>query len=58
MQKTINKVIAIKEAALIYQNNSSLFYRSAAKIYRISAQSMIRYYNDETTSAPNIFITS
>ena len=37
MQKAINKAIAIKEAALAYQNNSSLSYRSAAKIYKISA---------------------
>ncbi len=58
MQKAINKARAIKEAALVYQNNPSLSYRSAVKIYGVSAQSIIRYYNGETTSAPNIFITS
>ncbi len=58
MQKAINKAIAIKETALTYQNNPSLSYRSVAKIHRISTQSVIRYYNSETTPAPDIFITS
>ena len=58
MQKAINKAIAIKETALTYQNNPSLSYRSAAKIYKISTQSVIRYYNGEITSAPDVFITS
>ncbi len=58
MQKAINKTITIKKAALIYQNNPSLSYRSAAKIYKISTQSVIRYYNGEIISTPNIFITN
>ncbi len=58
MQKAINKAITIKEAALVYQNDSSLSYRSAVKIYGVSTQSVIRYYNGETAPAPNIFITS
>ncbi len=58
MQKAINKAITIKEAALAYQNNPSLSYRSVVKIYRASTQSVIRYYNGEIISAPNIFITN
>ena len=58
MQKAINKAITIKEVALAYQNNPSLSYRSAAKIHEISTQSVIRYYNDEIISTPDIFITS
>ena len=58
MQKAINKTKAIKETALAYQNNPSLSYRNAATIHRVSAQSVIRYYNGEITPAPNIFITN
>ena len=58
MQKAINKAITIKETALAYQNNPSLSYRNAAKIYGVSAQSVIRYYNSEITPAPDIFITN
>ncbi len=58
MQKAIKKAKAIKKTVLAYQNNPSLSYRSAVKIYRVSTQSVIRYYNGEIISASNIFITS
>src|SRR6266511_2467465 len=58
MQKAIKKARAIKKTVLVYQNNPSLSYRSAVKIYEVSAQSVIRYYNGEITPVPDIFITS
>ncbi len=58
MQKAINKAKVIKKTALVYQNNPSLSYRNAVIIYGISTQSVIRYYNGEIISAPDIFITS
>jgi acyl-CoA thioesterase len=58
MQKAINKAKAIKEAVLAYQNDSSLSYRRAAKQHGVSAQSGIRYCNNETIPAPDVFITS
>ncbi len=54
MQKAINKAKTIKEAALTYQNDSSLSYRNAAIIHGVSTQSVIRYYMIESdhTHAP------
>ncbi len=58
MQNAINKAKTIQEAALVYQNNLSLFYRKAGKFYKVSVESIINYCSGETIPAPDVFITS
>jgi hypothetical protein len=58
MQKAIQKAKTIQEAALVYKNNSSLFYRKTAQIYGVASNSVINGYSNETISASDYFITN
>ncbi len=56
MRKSLAKIKAIQEAALIYKNNNLLFYRKAVKLHGVSYQAVINYYFSKIISALDIFI--
>jgi intein-encoded DNA endonuclease-like protein len=56
MQKAIQKAKTIQKTALAYKNDSSLSYRKAAQIHGIAPNSVINWYSNKTTPAPDYFI--
>jgi hypothetical protein len=56
MEKIINKLNSIREAAEAYENDFNLFLRRAAILHNIHHISITNYLTNKIKSAPNHFI--